>query len=475
LVHRSIRCASTLADRRDMVSDAETAPSERRVVMRGLGWSTVGYPLNVGLLFASQALAAQLLDPKDFGTYTLALSVFLIVALVVQLGLPQSLIKRASAALSRGDEAEAHHEIVAALAVGSVAALVVGGFLASPLGEDLLAWAFSGTAIATVAALVGAKAGLRVLENIVPEAIRAFRDFVRATLYNGLVTNIVLCTVLVVLLVGDTNPSLSAVLLVNVIVSTVTLVPALAALFSKLRHMDQSGQRYRNPVEPAIWLTTVGVAAVNQLDLLVIGAIGTSKDVALYAAPFRLALLVALPIVAVNQVMPPMIAAWHESGAHDRLERALRSTAGAALAASLVLAFVLIAAGRPLLGFLFGDFYEDGWGVLAILSVGYVFQTMSGSCGFVLLMTGHQRAYAILIGVSLAMTAGLDVVMYHVTGIEGVAIATAVMLALQNAGQVVLVRRYVGVNTVASLPAAFGSFRLWRARRNTAEPAAPQS
>jgi hypothetical protein len=36
---------------------------------------------------------------------------------------------------------------------------------------------FSGTAIASIAVLVGCRLGLRVLENLVPEIFRAFRDY----------------------------------------------------------------------------------------------------------------------------------------------------------------------------------------------------------------------------------------------------------------------------------------------------------
>ena len=46
---------------------ADAAP--RKTVLRGLGWSSIGYPLSVALLFLTQVFAARLLTRDGFGTY----------------------------------------------------------------------------------------------------------------------------------------------------------------------------------------------------------------------------------------------------------------------------------------------------------------------------------------------------------------------------------------------------------------------
>ena len=53
-----------------------TDAAPRKTVLRGLGWSSIGYPLSVALLFFTQVLAARLLTRDEFGTYSLAASVF---------------------------------------------------------------------------------------------------------------------------------------------------------------------------------------------------------------------------------------------------------------------------------------------------------------------------------------------------------------------------------------------------------------
>ncbi len=450
----------------DEMPTSAVSGTDRRLVMRGLSWTGIGYPLNVGLLFASQVLVANLIAPTAFGSYTLALSIVTSSALIAQLGLPHTLLRRAAAALSNGDQVEARHEIVSALIVAVGAALVCGAILGSPIGEELFELAFPRTAVATVAALVGIKAALRVFENILPEALRAFRDYSRATIFGQLLTNFLLCIVLAVILATSSEANLEDVLLVGVIVSACALVPGGFAVATKLRGTGGTGLAFRAPVEPSLWLSTVGLALVGQLDLLVVGALGNARDLALYAAPFRLALLIGLPLVAVNQAVSPLIAGWHAQAMRQRIEQTLKATAGLALVGALLVGVVYLIAGRWILETLFGsEFFGGGWTVLMILTVGQILQTYAGSCGYALLMTGNHRAYASIVAVSVPMTVTLQVVGFEIGGIEGLAAATALMLSLQNFVQMIVVRRRAGFSTRADPRATVAELLDARRRR----------
>jgi O-antigen/teichoic acid export membrane protein len=444
---------------------ADDRGGDRSLIARGLGWSTIGYPANVGLLFLSQVVAANLLDPSDFGTYSLAMSIVTLGALIAQLGIPQSLLRRASAADVAGDEEGARHEILSALLVAALAALVAGLLVGSPVGADVLGNVFSGTAIASVAALVGARLGLKVLENVVPEVFRAFRDYMRAVLYDSLLPNAIFAVVLTAAALAAIDLDLSDVLALSVVVSVVALVPAFVAIIRRMGATRGAGLAIRNPVEPAMWAATIGRAVIAQLDLLVVGALGTGREVALYAAPFRLSLMVGLPLIAVNQVVTPLIAGWHATNQRDRLERALRGTAGLALIGAGAFAALLVAAGPWVLTTLFGSAYRDSYGVLVILVVGQVLQTWTGSCGFAMMMTGEHRVYAAVLGASGVLTFGLQIALFEVTGIEGVALATSVMLVAQNVVNMVVLRHRAGLRTMADLRLVTEEVRVLRAAR----------
>jgi O-antigen/teichoic acid export membrane protein len=432
-----------------------TDAAPRKTVLRGLGWSSFGYPLSVALLFFTQVFAARLLTRDEFGTYSLAASVFATVALICQLGLPHSMLRRASAALSHHHGGGARNEIVSAFVLATGAAIVIGVLIGSPLGEEALEGLFSETGVAALAALIGIRTGLRILENLAPEALRAFRDFFRVSLYDGFLANLLFVIALAAILASDREVDASDVMLVSVVTAAVALLPALWAIHRKLRTLEHEPLRIHNSIEPAMWLTTVGRALLAQLDLLIVGILATSAQVATYSVPFRLALFVGFPLILVNQVVPPLIASWHAGGASQRLDRTLRATAGLAFLLSVAIFVVYVIGGQTIISELFGAKYEDGYTVLLILSAGQVVQTFAGSCGFALMMTGHQRIYAWILGFSTVITAALDVGAYQLWGLEGIALATAVSLSAQNFVQAAVLKRLTGLTSIADLRLAF--------------------
>jgi O-antigen/teichoic acid export membrane protein len=129
-----------------------------------------------------------------------------------------------------------------------------------------------------------------------------------------------------------------------------------------------------------------------------------------------------------------------------------------------------VVAGHTIITELFGAKYDDGYTVLLILSLGQVVQTYAGSCGFALMMTGHQRVYAWILGFSTVITAALDVGLYQLWGLEGIALATAVSLSAQNFVQAAVLKRLTGFTSLADVRIAFsegtGTLRMLTTRRD---------
>jgi O-antigen/teichoic acid export membrane protein len=103
-----------------------------------------------------------------------------------------------------------------------------------------------------------------------------------------------------------------------------------------------------------------------------------------------------------------------------------------------------------------------------ILAVGQIVQTYAGSCGFSLLMTGNHRAYAVIVAVSMPMTLAMQIAGFKIGGIEGLAVATALMLSLQNFAQLIVVRRRAGFTTRADPRATLREVLEVRRRRSSA-------
>jgi O-antigen/teichoic acid export membrane protein len=178
-----------------------------------------------------------------------------------------------------------------------------------------------------------------------------------------------------------------------------------------------------------------------------LGAFRSQAEVAVYGSAARLVALIAMPLLITNLVLPPIIAEMYAEGKTTRLERTIRgfSTISGVPALLLLLVFVLL--GGPILGFVYGDYYQSGTMVLALLSAGKIAAVWSGSCGAVLQFTGHQKSmlWVNLLTSPLFIIGALLVVRDY--GPVGVAGTSAAIMILQNVMLVLVAKRKTGMWT----------------------------
>jgi O-antigen/teichoic acid export membrane protein len=185
-------------------------------------------------------------------------------------------------------------------------------------------------------------------------------------------------------------------------------------------------------------------------DVWILSALGSLKEVGVYGAASRLVTFVAMPLLIVNLVLPPIVSEMYAQGQTGRLERTLRTFSTLAGVPSLAVLLVFMLLGGPILGLVYGKpIYHGDTAILVllILSAAKLTAVWSGSCGLVLQFTGHQSS---MLRVSLLTSPLFFVVAVWATqryGPVGVACAVAVTTALQNVIMVLLAKRKTGMWT----------------------------
>lgn len=173
--------------------------------------------------------------------------------------------------------------------------------------------------------------------------------------------------------------------------------------------------------------------------------------IAVYGIATRvMQVMAALPGIA-NFLVPQEFAILYADGRTREMEDLARtaSTAVALLSAAAFAGLALL--GRPLLDLAFGDTYAGGWTILLILAVGTLWDTASGSAGYVLQMSGqHMRLLWLTLGAA-AFKLCLSVVLGRLWGGHGIAVATAATLIALNVAMVHAARQQVGVRTFVYL------------------------
>lgn len=128
----------------------------------------------------------------------------------------------------------------------------------------------------------------------------------------------------------------------------------------------------------------------------------------------------------------------------------LTRTAVASIVSSAAFVFLLVF-NKQIMGLVYGPFYERAGVLLVVLAAGQTFNTLMGSCGLTLMMTGEG---SLLMWVSVLGAVGTvigEVALGRLFGTLGVAIASSLGTAALSGALVLLVRRRLGIWTTAHL------------------------
>jgi O-antigen/teichoic acid export membrane protein len=180
---------------------------------------------------------------------------------------------------------------------------------------------------------------------------------------------------------------------------------------------------------------------------IISGVYLSATDVAYFSVAQRISMLTSFVLIAINLVAAPRFAASAKLGKTEEL----RST-------SLFCSRMMIIMATPVVVFmyffaeflmgLFGEEYIQAAHLLQILIIGQFVNVITGSVGYLLNMTGHEKDMRNVVFFSGPLALVLGVVLTPIYGATGAAIATAIALASQNLLAVYMVKKRLGFNTL---------------------------
>lgn len=197
-----------------------------------------------------------------------------------------------------------------------------------------------------------------------------------------------------------------------------------------------------------LWIVMLMSQLTQWSGQFIAGAYVPSDQVAQLAVAQRTAMLTSFILMAVNLVVAPRFAALYKQGNLQGLERlALMSVKMMVVFAVPIVAVMMIF--PSFLMSLFGEGFAGGGHLLQILAVGQFVNVVTGSVGFLLSMSGHEKDLRNTVLISGPIAVGAAFLLVPLYGATGSAIATALAVATQNLVAVFWVRKRLGFNTLA--------------------------
>ncbi len=174
------------------------------------------------------------------------------------------------------------------------------------------------------------------------------------------------------------------------------------------------------------------------LPVLLLGYFLAEADVGVYAVAFRLALLVSLPLAAVNLIFAPTISNLYGRGDKETLARLFKTVTKWVFTLSLCTGLALILFAKPILS-VFGAEFVSGAVVLVVLVLAQMVNAGVGSVGYMLSMTGRPGLNLTNTAAQFAVTLAVGILCIPQFGVAGAGVAMAVGLAIANLARVIQV------------------------------------
>jgi O-antigen/teichoic acid export membrane protein len=192
-----------------------------------------------------------------------------------------------------------------------------------------------------------------------------------------------------------------------------------------------------------LWAASTMSLMVQWSGILIAGALVSSSEVAYLTAAQRTAMLTSFVLMVVNMVVAPRYALLWKENKFDEIQRLAKwSTRGMVVLALPIITLMLVMPDF-IMG-LFGDEFVVAGNLLAIMAIGQFINVATGSVGFLLNMSGHERDFRRVTMFAGPLTIILSYFFIVQWGVIGAAVATAVGLSLQNIGALFMVRKRLG-------------------------------
>lgn len=413
------------------------------LVVRGIG---------ILLMFASTTLTARMLGPEEYGTYTAALSLALLLATLSPMGSDRLLVRNLSTiqcSIEAGRETAMAH-----LCSAIVAMLLLTGSLGAWLISDRLLNNPKWAQTSLMASILFLPLTVTYLRQWVAIPIVGTR---RAVMPEQ--TFLPLCFASTLLLTAATGLRLTAFAASLIYAGILLLVwagslqarPLRSVYLSAWKTRRDAGrasvaQQFRDGL-PFVILAIGAILSQACLPLVIAFTCGF-VDSGYFALAMPFAALAAVPLGVFNLSMIPRCARHFAHGEYAEASHAVRSAATATFAlASVISVFIWLLS--PQLTWLLGEEYSTVRRLLPPLLLAVMVDCLTGPTIPVMQTMKMEATYALSLFAYLPVQLGLIGWLGHVAGVEGAATAYLLSRCLWN---ILIVLRIYQVRGLIMLP-----------------------
>lgn len=200
-----------------------------------------------------------------------------------------------------------------------------------------------------------------------------------------------------------------------------------------------------------IFMTAAMMFFIGQAGVIILGMFCAEKEVGYYSIAAKLASLTSFILQAVNTMAAPKFSALYHTGEIDELFHVAKKSAKLIFWTTTPILFTLVLLGKPILGLAFGRDFISAYPAMVTLVIGQFVNSISGSTGYFMNMTGHQNVLRNIIFLAALINITLSWALIPRFGVNGAAFAGTVSLVFWNLYVLLYIKAKYG-RTIGYLP-----------------------
>ncbi|MBT8180207.1 MAG: oligosaccharide flippase family protein [Eudoraea sp.] len=178
-------------------------------------------------------------------------------------------------------------------------------------------------------------------------------------------------------------------------------------------------------------LSSTILVLLGWLDTFVLGIYESADNIGIYNVALKVATLTSFTLQAINSILAPKLARSHNDANQEQFHKLIQFTTRLNFFSTLVIVSVILIFREWILS-IFGAEFIAGANIVIILCIGQLINSMSGSVGVIMQMTGHQNVYQNIVLIALIINIILNFTLVPIYGVLGAAIATVVSISSWN-------------------------------------------
>lgn len=403
-------------------------------IAKGAGIVFFGTIIGTGLKFLFEVIVARNLGTELFGLFFLGLAFLKVGEIISTLGLHRGVLRYIALFRGEGDKRRTKGTIIFALRIAVLIGLVIciliiflAGFASINIFKKaeltpvlkMFAVVIPFTTLTTI--LVFSTQGFKIMK---------YRVYVREIFE----PTIRIIGVVLIFLLGYKLYGVIFVFNISVAIGFFLAFYYLKKTFPDLTHKNIDSIFESKKILGFSWpllLADFFGLIVIWMNILMIGYFKDSQEVGIYSAAHRTALLVQVILLSFNAIFAPIIADLYNKNESRKLERLFKIVTKWILSLSLPICLLMILLAPEILS-LFGKDFIVGAVCLIILSLSQLVNSIFGSSGFLIMMSGKSRINLFNNMAAATLNICLNLLLIPQHGIIGAAVSLLITVTATN-------------------------------------------